>query len=171
MKKESESPEHRENEVTSDASQAAEVPELEKIKDQLLRTMAELDNTQKRALKEREEAKKYAISNFAKDLLTIRDTLDRALDSVPQEERKKEGLLKTIFEGVSLTRDELLKVFAHYHIVAINPVGEKFDHNYHQAVLEVESPDHAAGTVVTVMQTGYKIQDRLLRPAMVSVAK
>jgi molecular chaperone GrpE len=169
MDKEPENLENTESEVSPEGK--SEVQELDQIKDQLLRTMAELDNTQKRAIKERDDAKKYAISNFAKDLLVIRDTLDRALESVPEEDRKKEGLLKTIFDGVSLTRDELLKVFTHYHIVAINPAGEKFDHNYHQAVLEVESPNHAKGMVVAVLQTGYKIQDRLLRPAMVSVAK
>ncbi len=169
MEKEPEQPENTESEPSPEGK--SEVQELDQIKDQLLRTMAELDNTQKRSLKERDEAKKYAISNFARDLLNIRDTLDRALDSIPEEDRKKDGLLKTIFDGVSLTRDELLKVFTHYHIAAINPVGEKFDHNYHQAVLEVESPDHTAGTIVSVLQTGYKIQDRLLRPAMVSVAK
>ncbi len=145
--------------------------EIALLKDQLLRALAEVDNTQKRAHKEKEDTQKYAIAGFARDLLSIEDTLERALGSIPLEERQKDGFLKTLCEGLKLTHDELTKVFSKHKIEVVNPVNAPFDPALHQAVSQVESPDHKTGTVVQVFQKGYTLHGRLLRPAMVTVAK
>ena len=147
------------------------VDEAAQVKDQLLRTMAELENTRKRAERENSEARKYAITGFSKDLLTVLDTLDRALESVPEEEKSQNSFLKTICEGVDLTRGEMSKVLSKHKISKITPKGEKFDHNFHQAVVEVPTDECDPGMVVDVLQSGYVIEDRLLRPAMVTVSK
>ena len=145
--------------------------EVSRLKDQLLRTMAEMENIRKRTEREKEDIRKYAISTFCKDLLSVVDTLDRALEIIPQEEKEKEGLLKNLCEGIGLTRSELSKAFSKQDVTKIDPKGERFDHNFHQAVVEVPTDDFEAGTVVDVLQAGYMIGDRLLRPAMVTVAK
>ncbi|MDC0348945.1 nucleotide exchange factor GrpE [Alphaproteobacteria bacterium] len=147
------------------------VDEVAQVKDQLLRTMAELENTRKRAERENSEARKYAITGFSKDLLTVLDTLDRALESVPEEEKSENSFLKTICEGVDLTRGEMSKVLSKHKISKIIPKGEKFDHNFHQAVVEVPTDECDPGMVVDILQPGYIIEDRLLRPAMVTVSK
>lgn len=145
--------------------------ENQQLKDQLLRTIAEMDNAHKRMLREKEETQKYAITTFARDLLTIADTLSRALESIPEGDRNQSPLLKTIYDGVMLTHNELMKVFAKFHIQMLNPAGEKFDHNFHQAVSEIEDKDVDAGSIVQVLQVGYTIDGRLLRPAMVVVSR
>lgn len=144
--------------------------ENQQLKDQLLRAMAEMDNAHKRMLREKEDAQKYAITNFARDLLTIADTLSRALDSISEEDRTQSNLLSTIYDGVMLTHNELMKVFSKFHIHILNPTGEKFDHNFHQAVSEIEDKDVDAGHIVQVLQVGYTLEGRLLRPAMVVVS-
>ena len=164
--------EEKDIEETAEEEVSSELnAEIEQLKDQLLRTMAELENVRKRSLREVEDAHKYAISGFCKNLLQVSDTLDRALESVPEEEKSKNSYLKTMCEGVDLTRKEFSKAFEKYSVVKINPEGEKFDHNFHQAVTEVPSEELDAGMVVNVLQPGYKIEDRLLRPAMVTVSK
>ena len=145
--------------------------EVAQLKDQLLRTMAELENLRKRTARETEEAHKYAIAGFCKGLLTVVDTLDRALESVPEDQRSENAFLKTMCEGVDLTRKEFSKVFSQFDVEKINPKEEPFDHNLHQAVSEVPHDTLSPGMVVDVLQAGYKIGDRLLRPAMVTVAK
>ena len=154
--------------AASDQNQAAEI---EQLKDQLLRTMAELENVRKRSAREVEDAHKYAISGFCKNLLQVIDTLDRALGSVPEDARTKDGFLKTMFDGVELTRKEFEKTFAKFNVQKIDPQGAVFDPNVHQAVSEVVREDLDPGMVVDVLQSGYMIEDRLLRPAMVTVAK
>ena len=150
---------------------AALKEENQQLKDQLLRTMAEMDNAHKRMMREKEEMQKYAITNFARDLLTIADTLSRALDNISEEDRAQSKLLATIYDGVMLTHNELMKVFSKFHIQILNPVGEKFDHNFHQAVSEIEDKEVEPGYIVQVLQVGYTIDGRLLRPAMVVVAR
>lgn len=157
-----------ENEASEPADHESEAAQL---KDQLLRTMAELENLRKRTARETEEAHKYAITRFCKGLLTVVDTLDRALESVPKEQQSENAFLKTMCEGVDLTRKEFSKVFEQFDVEKIVPKGEAFDHNFHQAISEVPTEEVDPGTVVDVLQTGYKIGDRLLRPAMVTVAK
>jgi molecular chaperone GrpE len=155
------------SEADDDQGQTAE----DQLKDQLLRTMAELENLRKRSARELEEAHKFAITGFCKNLLTIIDTLDRALGSVPEDARTEDGLLKTMYDGVELTRKEFDKVFEKFNVTAVNPKGAPFDPNVHQAVSEVVAEDVDPGNVVDVLQLGYTIEGRLLRPAMVTVAK
>jgi len=145
--------------------------EVKTLKDQLLRTMAELENYRKRAEREREEMAKFAITGFARDLLTVSDNLRRALESIPAEHKKPEELLKTLLEGVEITEKELLTVFKKHGIEKVEPLGQSFDHHLHQAMFEVEDKDQPAGTIVHVLQPGYTLNGRLLRPAMVGVAK
>lgn len=145
--------------------------EVDKLKDQLLRTLAELENYRKRAEREREEMAKFAITGFARDLLTVPDNLRRALESVPVDHEKPAELLNTLLEGVEITEKELLTTFKKHGIEKIEPLGQPFDHHLHQAMFELEDQDQPAGTVVHVLQPGYSLNGRLLRPAMVGVAK
>ena len=144
--------------------------ELAEHKDRLLRALAEAENTRRRAQREREDATKYAITAFARDLLSAADNLRRALDSLPEAEARDERT-RSLLAGVAATERELLSVFERHGIRRIDPHGEPFDHNFHQAIFEAERADQPAGTVAEVLQPGYVLHDRLLRPAMVGVAK
>ena len=139
-------------------------------KDKLLRALAETENVRRRAQREREDAARYGASNFAKDLINVADNLRRALASVPEGQVKDE-LTRTLLQGVDATERELLAAFERHGIRRIDPMGERFDHNFHQAIMEVENSGQPPGTVVQVLQPGYAMHDRLLRPAMVGVAK
>ena len=140
-------------------------PKLEEMRGNMMRALAEAENTRKRAAKEVEEANRYGVSSIAKDLISVLENLTRAIEAAPAEH-------KAHFEGVDLTRKELLNVFERRGIKRIDPQpGEKFDHNIHQAITQIEDPNFAPGAVVQVVQSGYIIHDRLLRPAMVAVAK
>ena len=144
--------------------------ELAEYKDRLLRALAETENVRRRAQREREDASKYAIAGFARDLLSAADNLRRALESLPESEAKDERT-RSLLAGVAATERELLGVFERHGIKRIDPKGEVFDHNFHQAIFEAERPDRPNGSVVEVLQPGYVLHDRLLRPAMVGVAK
>ncbi len=124
----------------------------------------------RRGQREREDTQKYAISNFARDLLSPVDNLRRALDSVPEAEIL-DPRAKSLLDGVAATERELLGAFERHGLKRIDPKGERFDHNFHQAIFEAERPGAAPGTVIEVLQPGYVLHDRLLRPAMVGVAK
>lgn len=148
------------------------INETADLKDKLLRAMAEGQNLRRRAQREKEDAAKYAISAFARDLLEVQDNMTRALASITPEDKAAGGdSMATLYEGVEMTQRGLNAAFERHKIEIINPVGEKFDPNFHQAVAEIPGTDRPGGTVVDVMQTGYLIGDRLLRPAMVTVAK
>lgn len=144
---------------------------LQEMKDQLLRAVAETENVRRRASRDVEETGKYAVSGFARDMITVAENMFLALNAVPEDARKEEGLLKTLSDGVDMTLRELLNAFEKHGIQRIDPLGEKFDHNRHQAVSQVEDPEKEPNTVLHVMQAGYTIGDRLLRPAMVVVSK
>ena len=144
--------------------------ELAEYKDRLLRALAETENVRRRAQREREDASKYAIAGFAKELLSAADNLRRALESLPESEAKDERT-RSLLAGVAATERELLGVFERHGIKRIDPKGEVFDHNFHQAIFETERSDQPGGSVVEVLQPGYVLHDRLLRPAMVGVAK
>jgi molecular chaperone GrpE len=146
--------------------------EAGKLKDQLLRTFAEMDNLRKRMEREKAEATLYAASNFARDVLSVSDNMDRAL-ATAEEDHLKEATepVKNLVAGVEMTRRELLNVFERHGIKRVDPMGEKFDPHFHQAVFEVPTNEQPPGTVVQVMQAGFKIGDRVLRPAMVGVAR
>jgi molecular chaperone GrpE len=149
---------------------AAIEAELAETKDRLLRALAETENVRRRFQREREDTLKYAIAGFAKDLLSPVDNLRRALESLPESE-VQDPRVKSLLEGVAATERELLGVFERHGLQRIDPKGERFDHNFHQAIFEVERADAPPGTVIEVLQPGYVLHDRLLRPAMVGVAK
>ncbi len=149
---------------------AAVEAELADTKDRLLRALAETENVRRRFQREREDAQKYAISGFAKDLLSAVDNLRRALDAVPEAE-VTDARTRSLLDGVAVTERELLAAFERHGVKRIDPKGERFDHNFHQAIFEAERPGTPAGTVIEVLQPGYVLHDRLLRPAMVGVAK
>jgi molecular chaperone GrpE len=145
--------------------------EIADLKDRLLRALAETENVRRRAEREREETAKYAVTGFARDMLPVADNLGRALAAVPPEARGKDPAIDALISGIELTDRELRAVFERHGIRRVDPMGERFDHNFHQAMMEVEDPTKPPGTVVQVLQTGYVLRERLLRPAMVAVAK
>jgi molecular chaperone GrpE len=146
--------------------------EAGKLKDQLLRTLADMDNLRKRSERERAEATLYAATNFARDILSVSDNLSRALDLAHADALKEAPeAIRNLVAGVEMTNREMLNVFERYGITRIDPMGEKFDPHFHQAMFEVPTNGDAPGTVVQVMQAGFKIGDRILRPALVGVAK
>lgn len=144
--------------------------EIARLKDQVLRAMAEAENTRRRAQREIEDNNKYAISNFARDLLPFADNLRRALDQLTPELRAEEKFNQFV-TGIELIEREFLQTLDRAHIKRVDPLGQPFDHNLHQAVAQVEAADKPSGTVVQVLQSGYTLHGRLLRPAMVVVAK
>ncbi len=155
-----------------DAKIAQLEEECAKLRDSWVRSVAETDNVRKRAQRDLEENSKYAITGFASDMVSVLENLKRASEAVNIDAANAENpLLKTLAEGVNLTLQELLNIFQKYKIVRIDPIGQKFDHNLHQAVVQVENNDVEAGTIIQVVQAGYMIADRLLRPAMVAVSK
>ncbi len=143
--------------------------QVDLIQDKLLRAIAESENTRHRMNKKVEEARDYAIVGFVKDLVPVIDNFSRALLHVPQN---LDDDSKVIIEGVIMTRDALLDVLKKHGIESINPEqGENFDYNNHHAISQVLTDQHKEGSIVSTMQVGYKIKDRLIRPASVSVAK
>jgi len=157
------------------ADPIARIAELEaevaRLKDQALRALAEQENTRRRAQRDIEDNSKYAVSNFARDVLPVGDNLRRALETITAEARAADPALAKFAEGVELTERELLNILERNGIKRVDPVGQPFDHNLHQAVMQVENATQPPGTVVQVFQPGYTIHGRLLRPAMVTVAK
>ena len=145
--------------------------EVKELKDQLLRSVAELDNYRKRSEREKEQLRKFGIANFAKDLLSAADNLRRAVESGPAELEGADENVKNLIVGVEMTEKELLSAFEKNGIRKIDPIGEKFDYNFHQAMFEVETDKEKPGLVMQVLQPGYAIADRVLRPAMVGVSK
>jgi molecular chaperone GrpE len=157
-------------ETTPEDVIAALETEVTNLKDQLLRALAETQNLRRRADRERSDAANYAITKFARDMISVGDNLSRALTSLP-ENIKLEGEIKTLVEGVEMTDRELINIFESHGIKKMEPMGEKFDAHFHQAMFEAPNTGEADGTIVQVMQSGFIIKDRLLRPAMVGVAK
>ena len=149
------------------AEQAAEIAGL---KDKMLRAMADVENMRRRAEREKEDAHAYAVTKFARDMLAVSDNLRRAIDSIPAAARENEDV-KNILPGIEMTESELLNILERYKIRKINAEGQKFDPNLHQAMYEIEDPSVEPGTILQVTQPGFVIADRLLRPAMVGVAK
>jgi molecular chaperone GrpE len=146
--------------------------EVEAHKDRALRALAEVENVRKRLERERDDARTYSVTRFARDMLTVADNLNRALAAFPAEVRaKSDESVKAVLEGVEATARELSAALARHGVKPIEAQGQRFDPNLHQAIAEVPAPDAQPGTVVNVVQPGYLIGDRLLRPAMVTVAK
>lgn len=145
--------------------------ELAAMKDQMLRALAEAENTRRRAERDRQEATKYGAVGLARDLLSVSDNLRRALEALPEDARDGDGWAKDLITGVELIEREVLDAFGKHGVVKMEPLGEPFDHNFHQAMFELEDLEKPAGTVVQQMQPGYRLHDRLLRAAMVGVSK
>ncbi|HXB77176.1 MAG TPA: nucleotide exchange factor GrpE [Bradyrhizobium sp.] len=142
------------------------------LRDKALRTLAEMENLRKRTAREVADARTYGITGFARDVLGIADNLQRALDAVPAETRESaDPMLKALIEGVELTERSLLNALEKNGVKKFDPSGEKFDPNFQQAMYEVPDASVPAGTVVQVVQAGYMIGERVLRPALVAVAK
>ncbi len=155
------------------ASPEARIAELEKqlaeMKDRALREMADAENTRRRAQKEREETSKYAVAKFAKEIIGVSDNFRRAVDAAPAEH--SDPAVKSLIVGIDATERQLLATLENFGIRRIDPLGEIFDPNFHRVMMEVEAVDKKPGTIVQVLQTGYMIHDRLLREALVAVAK
>src|SRR6476619_1921214 len=146
--------------------------EAAEARDKMLRTLAEMENLRKRTAREVSDARTYGISGFARDVLDIADNLQRALDAVPEEARAAaDPGLKALIEGVELTERSLHNALEKHGVRKFDPAGEKFDPNVHQAMYEVPDPSVPPGTIAQVVQAGYMIGDRVLRPALVGVAK
>ncbi|MBR0812110.1 MULTISPECIES: nucleotide exchange factor GrpE [Bradyrhizobium] len=146
--------------------------EATEARDRMLRTLAEMENLRKRTAKEVADARLYGITGFARDVLDIADNLQRALDAVPAEARATaDPGLTSLIEGVELTERSLLNALEKHGVKKLDPQGQKFDPNFHQAMYEVPDPSVPSGTVVQIMQAGYTIGERVLRPALVGVAK
>lgn len=141
------------------------------LRDRNLRTMAEMENFRRRAEREKSDGMKYAVSEFARDAVSIGDNLRRAIEAVQKESLDQNPALKTLLEGVEVTERELIKVFERHGITRFDPIGEKFDPHVHEAMIKVDVPNVPADIIVQVLQAGYKINDRVLRPAAVIVAK
>ena len=162
-------------EMVAGEEAGAEQAELEKLraenadlKDRYLRLAAEMENLRRRTARDVQDAKSYSIAGFARDMLQVSDNLRRALDAVSEE---AEGELKTFHEGVELTERSMLGALERHGVKQINPKGEKFDPNFHQAMFEVPNPEVPNNTVFEVVQPGFVIGERVLRPAMVGIAK
>ncbi len=149
---------------------AALTAENAALKDKVLRTLAEMENLRRRTEKEVADARTYAVTAFARDMLTVADNVRRAIESVPAEGREAEGV-KPVIDGVELTERDLLNTLERHGIRRVEPRGERFDPNRHQAMFEIEDATVPAGTVLQVMQSGYVIGERVLRPAFVGVSK
>lgn len=145
--------------------------EVQALKDQLLRSLADAENFRRRAEREREDTAKFAVSKFAKELLAVADNLRRAVESVSPEGRQQNEQVDTLLTGVEATERQLVAAFERAGIQKLDPVGQPFDPNFHQVMMELEGTGRPPGTVVQVLQSGYSIHGRLLREAIVGVAK
>ena len=146
--------------------------EIAELKDRMLRALAEVENVRRRAEREKLEASQYANTKFARDMLTIADNFGRALASLPPAERERiDPKAKAVIDGVDATERQLLATLERYDVKQIDTSNGKFDPNLHQAIAEVPAEGKPPGSIVDVVQTGYTIGDRLLRPAMVTVAR
>jgi molecular chaperone GrpE len=154
---------------------AADVATLEgriaELTDRLLRAHADMDNLRKRTERDKEDMAKYAITKFAREVLSIGDNLQRAIAAVPAGAAEEDPALKALVDGVSMTEREFMNVLDRHGVKRLDPEGEPFNPHQHQAMTEIENREVAPGTVVQVYQPGYVLGDRVLRPAMVVVAK
>ncbi|MBB3612736.1 nucleotide exchange factor GrpE [Rhizobium sp. BK602] len=145
--------------------------ENKSLQDRLLRALAETENVRRRAERDVSDARQYAVTQFARDMTRVADNLGRAVGSVPEELRRDGGPVKTLIEGVELTEKELLRSLEKHGVTKLNPAGEAFDPNFHEAMFETEDPSLPHGTVTMVAEPGYAIGARPLRPAKVAVSR
>jgi len=160
--------EDNENSVVNSEEYQNLIEENTKLKNEFLRAYADAENTKKRCAQELEKNTKYAISSFAKELLSVADNLHRAINSIPDSQKADCG---NILKGIEMTEAELTKVFNKFGIQKMDIINTVFDPNYHQVIQEIEDKNKPNGTIVSELQTGYMINDRILREAMVIVTK
>lgn len=178
---ETQTPEQTNPAPADDAPAACEAPatdrlveleaEVARLKNEVLYARADTENVRRRLEQQAEDRGKYAVGQFAKDVLSVADNLRRALDAVPPAAREGNDIANTLTVGVEMTERELLSTFERYGIRQVPALGTRFDPNFHQAMMEMEDTTQPESTVVMVMQQGYQIHDRLLRPALVAVSK
>ena len=158
-----------------DENNSATISELEEkvlvLKDQLMRSLADGENLRKRTLKDIENSKKYSHISFVKDLVTSVDNFQRALKAVPEDKSSLPEPIKNLIVGLEIVEKEILATLEKHNVKLIDPMGEKFDYNFHQAMFEVPTNEEEPGKVVEVSQKGYVLHDRLVRPAMVGISK
>ena len=157
--------------VEEESPEAKLEAEVADLKDKLLRALAETENVRRRAQRDQEDANKYAVTSFAREIIEVRDNLRRALDAVDDDLRQNNEAVANLLEGIEMTDRSLLATFERFEIKSIDALHQKFDHNFHEALFEVEDASVPSGTVVQEVQAGYKIHDRLLRPSKVGVSK
>ena len=144
--------------------------EIEQLKDEKLRLLADMENLRKRSDRDRVDSIRYGSINFARDILSTSDNLSRALDAIPKDARKTETMINLI-NGLRMVQKEFTSILAKHGIKKIDALNQRFDHNLHQAMMEIESEKVEEGLVIQEIQSGYIMHDRLLRPSMVGVAK
>lgn len=144
--------------------------ELDATKDKMLRVVADAENTKRRALKERDDAQKFSIASFARDIIPVADNLRRALDAMP-DDAKNNDQIASLIEGIEATERELIRAFERHGLKKLDPINAIFDPNFHEVMFEAPMPSKPAGTVIQVMETGYTLNERLVRPARVGVVK
>ena len=158
-----------------DENNSATISELEEkvlvLKDQLMRSLADGENLRKRTLKDIENSKKYSHISFVKDLVTSVDNFQRALKAVPEDKSSLPEPIKNLIVGLEIVEKEILVTLEKHNVKLIDPMGKKFDYNFHQAMFEVPTNEEEPGKVVEVSQKGYVLHDRLVRPAMVGISK
>ena len=182
QKEESDDTEELKKENTNENPSESEIPtsdediilklneEILNLKDQRLRAIAELENFRKRAEKDQSDALKYGVTNFAKEIINIKDNIERAQSSISDEVKTNEAV-KSVVEGLDLIAQATVSTFAKIGIKKVESINQKFDHNLHQAMMEIEKDEMEPGTIVQEILPGYTLHDRLLRPAMVGVSK
>ena len=175
-KADAEAPETETATEQKDEQEAEAAPSVEdrlaETNDQLLRALAELENTRRRADRDRAEALKYGAASFARDMLGVADNLQRALNAVAElDQDTLPDAAKSLLEGVAATERDLIASMGRHKVSAVSPMGEKFDANIHEAIFEAPGTGQPAGTVIEVIETGYMMDERLLRPAKVGIAK
>ena len=148
-----------------------QIKEIQDLKDQLLRSLADGENLRKRTIKEIEDAKKYSHISFVRDLVSSVDNLQRALEAVPKDKSEFSEPIKNLIIGLEIVEKEIINTFEKHKLIQISPLGEKFDYNLHQAMFEVPTNEMDPGNIVEVSQKGYLLHDRLVRPAMVGISK
>ena len=159
------------NEAPADPAEALRAENAD-LKDRLLRSVAEMENLRKRTEREIADTRTYAIASFARDMLTATDSLSRALVTLPAEARASaDGTMRSLIDGIEMTEREMQRLLAKHGVTPIEAEGQKFDPHKHQAMFEVPDPSKPEGTVVQVVQAGFAIGERVLRPAMVGIAK
>ncbi len=145
--------------------------QIDELNDRLLRMAAEIENLRKRSLKEREDAIKYSTTKFARDIITVADDLERAIESIQGIDFETNDTMKTLYDGVEITLRSLTQIFSRNGIERFDPLGEKFDPTMHEAMFEVPNSENESGIIVHLVEPGYRLNDRILRPARVGVSK